>query len=447
MIKTGKAGALLYHRKALSDLPVRIIGDLMLSPSDHLSTFIESFTESAGADRNDNTFPSFSQASEDLKHIALLHDILPGHLQRIYTELHRELSHGRDYREVSLRCSVALVGTGRRRIGVIREEIVVHIIDAEDRERLGRCIHRDCKTMVAIWPGICPYIHIDCSDCPILLSAHLHTDSHRMARGVGEELLSSGIPVVYGLAGLPDCVSYKILYEDILLGAITTSYPFLDDMDLMLRNLAHSRHNAPYMERNLGRAVQGKPSTLYMPIAYMGLKRSALHLACLIGLIDDCIGFSETLLDIPYSAMGCSRDILPYIAMERELVNDLLLIGISALIVLIKIIGCTGYILDNSVMNQGCAIGHSLFYCKDRLDRIIYHLDKRCSLLCCLHILCNDSCDSIADMADLAVQQPSVIWRRLRISLPCLHVVDIGAVECRDNILDTINLHCLREID
>ena len=73
----------------------------------------------------------------------------------------------------------------------------------------------------------------------------------------------------------------------------------------------------------------------------MRLQRRALHLAGLVCSLDNSIAFTESLLHIADSTVGSGRDVVSYIPMERELVNDLTVPFIRIPVVLIKIVGST----------------------------------------------------------------------------------------------------------
>ena len=221
----------------------------------------------------------------------------------VYTKLFSQLSYSHHKAIGSLWSSISLICSCRRSIGVIDLQVILHVLHSKERKSLGTGVHRNCKCMVTIRACIGLYFHEYGCNGSILLSTHLHMDSHWMTGAVGIEFLSSGVSVVDTLSCNPCCVGCKVLHKNILLTSISSAYPGLDYMDLVFWNLADPAYNSSYMVGHLGRCMDHKSSAFHCGVAYMWFKRSVLDLAGLIGLLHYGVSFSKAFFHISDSAL------------------------------------------------------------------------------------------------------------------------------------------------
>ena len=448
MIQSRKAAALHNHCKALADLPIGIFGNLLLAPFNHFAALFNGFVQTAGADRNNIALTAFAQALEDFQHIAFFHMVLLNHILVVNAELFCKLCHCHHDAVVALRRTIALICTGRRRIGIEDLQIVGHVIDLKERKRLGAAIHRDGQAMVAVRSGVRANFHIDCRNGSVLFAAHLDSCAHGMTGGVCNKLFLTGISVVNGLAGNPRGIAGKVFDQDVLLAAVAAADSFLNDMDLILGNSADPTDNASDMVGNLRRAVENQSAALHMGIAHMRLQRCVLDLAGLVGAVYNRICLRKALLHIADAALVGCGNILTDIRTQRELIDHIALTLVTgAAIVLVQIRRSACVILDGAVMNQRSALCHGFFHGINRCLRLIYHMDQLSRFLGNFRCSCNDTRNAVADMAHLLVEQAAVMRGRFGIALAGLHIVGIRAVERGNDRGNAVQLFSLGGID
>jgi len=129
VVKSGKPAALLDHGKALADLPIRIAGNLLFAPPDHLCTLDQCLVETTGTDRHNIAFTPLSQPLENLEHVARFDLVLHGHVVVVDAKLLGKLGHAHHQCIAALWCTVALIGSGGSDIGVVGDDIKLHIVD------------------------------------------------------------------------------------------------------------------------------------------------------------------------------------------------------------------------------------------------------------------------------------------------------------------------------
>ena len=179
----------------------------------------------------------------------------------------------------------------------------------------------------------------------------------------------------------------------------------------------------------------------------MGFKRCALNLAGLVGLLDDGIGFTEAFLQRAYAAVGTGCDVVSDVSMERELVNYLSIPLIILFILLIEICGSSDDVLDLTVVDEGCALGHCLFHRQYGSQGLVSDLYEGLGLLAGFPILCHDRSNAVADMAYLTVDELPVMGAGFGVALTGRHVVDVGNVFPSDDGLDALKLFGFTGVD
>ncbi len=92
-------------------------------------------------------------------------------------------------------------------------------------------------------------------------------------------------------------------------------------------------------------------------------------------------------------------------------------------------------------------LGHRFLDGEDRFEHLVLHLDLVAGLEGLLLRLGDDRGDTVTDVADLLVEELAVVGTRLRVGLPGLHVVDIGAVLMGDDRLHPLDLQRLADVD
>ena len=434
MIQAGQTAALHNHGKALADLPIGIVGHFLLAPLDHVAALGNGLVQTAGADGHHITLTALAQTLQDLQHIAFADMILLHHGTVVNPQLISQLRHGHHDTVSTLGRTVTLIGACRRRIGVEHLQIVGHVIHGEQRQHLGAAIHGNGQAVVAEGSGIGAHFHEDRRDGTVLLTAHLHLHAHGVTGGVGIELLGAGIAVVNGLTGDPSGITGQILNKNILLAAVAAADAFLDDMDLIFRNVADPTDNTADMVRHLRGAVHHQTAVLNMGIADMGLQRRMLDLAGLIGALHDGIGLGKALFDVTDTTLVGSGNILMNIGAQRELIHDLAFALVTGqLVERRQIVGSAGIIDHFAVVDQRSALGHRLLHRIHGALRLILHLDERGGLVGDLRRAGNDAGNAVAHMTHLHVEQAAVMGRRLRVTLTGLHVMGFGGIVGRQN--------------
>ena len=448
VIQSREARALHDHGKAFADFPVRIIRHFLLAPVDHVTALPNGLIQAAGAHRNHCSLAALAQSLEDLQHIALFHMVFLHHGTVVDAQLISQLRHGHHDAVSTLGRAIALVGAGRRCVGIVHLQVVGHIVHLKQGHGLGAAIHRHRQAVVAVGASVGANLHKQGRDGAVLLAAHLHMDPHGVAGRVGVELLGPGIAVIHGLLGDPGGVAGKLLHQNVLLRAIASANTLLDNMDLILGNAANPADNAAHMVGHLGGAVQHQSAALHMGIAHMGLQGCMLNLTGLVGPLHNGIRLGKALLHITDAALIGRGDVLMNVCVQGELVNHFSLPRIALeLIVRLQVIGGSGVILHGAVVDQGRTRSHSLLHGEHRLRRLVFHLDKRRGLIGNFRCTGHNARHTVAHMADLPVKQAAVMGRRLRGTLSGLHIVHIRAVFRRDDGGHAVQLLRLAGID
>ena len=366
MIKPRKSGTLHNHGEALADLHVRIVAGLLHAPLNHVAALQNRFTQAAGADRNNISFAAFAESLQDIEHVPGFHMILQNHILVVAAELLRQFCHTRHKAERSLRSTVSLISAGRRCVGVIHLQVIGHVGAFEKRQGLRAAVHRDRQAMIAVGAGVRAHFHEDARDRTVLLAAHLHTRTHRMAGGVRDELFLPGIAAVHCPACNKGSIGRHILNQNVLLGTVTASDSCLDDMNPVLRESCHPADDSAHMERNLRRRIDSETVPLHPCKADMRLKRRLLYLAGLKGSLHDRVRLGKCLLNIPDAALVRRGNIVVDVRAERELIDHLSVSPVAGiLVVFLQIIRSTCAVFDNPVVHARSALRHRLFNRED----------------------------------------------------------------------------------
>ena len=269
-----------------------------------------------------------------------------------------------------------------------------------------------------------------------------------MTGGVGVELLGAGVAVVDGLAGDPRSVASQILHQNVLLAAVAAADTLLDDVDLIFRNAAHPADDAAHMVRHLRGAVEHQTPALDMRVADVRLERCVLDLAGLVGALHNGVRLGEALFHIADAALVGGGDVLMDVRAQRELVDDLALALVAReLIVLREVRGRARVVDDLAVVDERRALRHGLLDRVDRALRLILDLNKRGGLIGDLRRAGDDARDAVADVADLPVEEPPVMRRRLGIALTGLHIVRLRRIVRGKDGGDAGQLFCLARVD
>ena len=410
VVKAGETGALHDHGKALADLPVGILALDLLAPLYHVAALADGFIEATGTDRNDCSFPSFTKALEDLKHVAFIDMVLQHHLLVVHAQLVGKLGHGHHEAVGTLGRSVALVGACRRCVGVEDLQVVSHVVALEQRQCLGTAVHGNGKAVVAVRSGVGADLHVDTGDLSVLVSGHLHVDAHGVSCGVGDELLLTGVVAEDRTACDEGGVAGQVLDEDILLGAVATADAGLDDVYPVLGKTGDPSYDSPHMVRNLCGGVDSETAAFHPGEADVGLKRSVLDLGRLVGCLDDGIGMGESFVHVSDLTLVGGGDVLVDIGMERELVDDLSFPEVACLAVVFREVGGgSGAVFDYSVVDKRGSGSHGLFYREDCRKDFVVHLDLLHRLFGGFKGFGYDGGNTVTDVADLHVEEPSVM--------------------------------------
>ena len=219
-------------------------------------------------------------------------------------------------------------------------------------------------------------------------------------------------------------------------------------MDLVLGKASDPSDDSPHMVRNLCGGMDDQSSVLHPCKADVGLKRSVLDLACLVCGLYNGIRMCERLVHVSdLTLVGCG-DVLVDVRMERELVDDLALPGISGkLVVLIQVCRGSGPVLHNSVVDKRGSGCHGLLDREDGGKNLVLDLDLGASLFGGLEGLGDDCGDTVSDMADLHVEQSPVVRGRLGVALTGLHVMGLRSVVGCEDLHDALDLPGFRIID
>ena len=295
--------------------------------------------------------------------------------------------------------------------------------------------------MVAVRSGVGADLHVDAGDLSVLVSGHLHMYAHGVTGGVGYELLFPGVVAQNRAAGDEAGVGGDVLYQDVLLGAVASAYTRLDDVDLVLGKSRDPAHDPAHMVRNLRGGVDRKAAARHGGKADVRLKRSMLYLACLVGVLDYCIGMGECFIHVSNLALVACSNVLMDVRMERELVDYLAFARVTCfLVVVIQILGGAGAVFDYAVVDKRSSGGHGFLDGEDGRQDFVFHLDLLHRFLCCFQGFGYDGGNTVADVADLHVEESSVMGTGLGVALAGLHVVGLGRVECREDFNDTLHL-------
>ncbi len=258
-----------------------------------------------------------------------------------------------------------------------------------------------------------------------------------MTGGVGDELLLSRIPVVDRASGDEGGVGGQILHEDILLGAVTTADAGLDDVDPVLREAGDFRADPPDMVRHLGGSVEDQPPALHFCEADVWLQRRMLDLARLVRAVHHRVGLREGFVDIADASAVGGRDIPADVGAQRELVDHLAFPAVAGPpVVFVQIRRGPRVIEDRAVVDQRCAVRHRFLYGEDGRLHVVVDPDQVPGLLGDLPRLGDHRGYAVPHMPYLHIEKPAVMRRRLRFALSGLHVVDVRAVEGRDDADD-----------
>ena len=134
--------------------------------------------------------------------------------------------------------------------------------------------------------------------------------------------------------------------------------------------------------------------------------------------------------------------------MERELVYYLSFpFVIMTLVVFIKVSWSSGSVFNLSIVYQWGSFRHGLLNSEYTFQRLIFHFYKGSCLICSLRSSGHNSCNPVTYMSNLSVEKSSVMGAWLRISLTCLHIVDIRAVEGSNDFLHSVNLLSFAGVD
>ena len=116
--------------------------------------------------------------------------------------------------------------------------------------------------MVAVRTGIGVYLEVDARDGPVLLAAHLDVDAHRVPGGVRDELLLASVVIQYRSACHEGGISRQVLYEDVLLGAVSAADSGLYHVYLVFRKPRDPAHDAAHVVWDLRARVDYESAVL-----------------------------------------------------------------------------------------------------------------------------------------------------------------------------------------
>ena len=211
-------------------------------------------------------------------------------------------------------------------------------------------------------------------------------------------------------------------------------------------------HNPAHVIWHLGGRIDGQTAALHSCEADMRLQRCMLDLAGLVGSLHNSVRLCERFLHIPDAALVGRCNVVMNICAERELIDHLAFPWIlrCLIVVGIQICRCAGTVFHRTIVHGRCAFRHGFLDSQHRFQHFILDMNQILRLLGGFLCLRDNPRDPVSDMADLPVKQPPVMWRRLRIPLPRLHIVDVRTVSRRDDLHDARNLFrfsCVNRFD
>ena len=144
-----------------------------------------------------------------------------------------------------------------------------------------------------------------------------------------------------------------------------------------------------------------------------------LYLARLVCCFDHSVSLGERLVDITYAAVVRSRDVMQYVAVQRELIDHLALSLVTGElgIVFVKIVRRARVVLHSAVMHQRSPLRHGLLDRKYGPQRLVFHFDEFPCLYRFFERLSDDSGHTVADVPDFFVEKLPVMRRRFRVAL------------------------------
>ena len=264
-------------------------------------------------------------------------------------------------------------------------------------------------------------------------------DAHRVPGRVRDKLLLARV-VIKNRSSCRECgVCSKVLNEDVLLGAVSASYPGLYDVYLVLRQTRYPADDTAHVIRHLSACVDYESSVLEFRETDVCLKRRMLDLARLVCCLDHSVSLFEGLVHIAYAAVVRGRHVVEHISVQRELIYYLALSLVSRKfsVVFVKVVRGTGVVLDSSVVYQRSALCHCLLDRKYGVQRLVFDLDEVTCLYRFFERLSDDGSHTVANVSHLLVEKAPVVRRRFRLALTCRHVGDIRAVVCGYDLDDS----------
>ena len=293
--------------------------------------------------------------------------------------------------------------------------------------------------MVSVRACVGVYLEVDARNGTVLLAAHLDVDTHRVSGGVCDELLLARVVIQHRSACHECGVSGQVLYEDVLLGAVSAADSGLYHVYLVFRKPGYPAHDAAHMVWDLCARVDYESAVFKLREADVGLKRCVLYLARLVCGLDYSVSLFKGLVDIAYAAVVGSRNVMQDISVQRELIYHLALSLVSGQlgVVFVKIIRSAGVVLHFAVVDQRSSFCHCLLDRIYGLQRLVFHLDEITCLYRFFKRLSDDGGHAVAHVSYLLVDQFPVVRRGFRVALSRRHVCRVRAVVSRDDLDDS----------
>ena len=196
-------------------------------------------------------------------------------------------------------------------------------------------------------------------------------------------------------------------HDDCLLGAKSSSDPWLDDPDFRFRNFQCRRDNAPYMERDLCRTDNDQTSKfIQVCIRPERFHHRLLYLFRMVRPVNHHIGLLERSIDIA-PIFFCLGNNIPFIITTNGDAGVPVLFGMY----------------NNRII-------YSLMEIQERFLYVIFHLDHAHSLIYTCRITAGYESHRVSDIADLCIQNKPVIGTQLRIGLTSNSKPRLGDIFC-----------------
>ena len=256
-----------------------------------------------------------------------------------------------------------------------------------------------CRAVLAISARIGQRVEVDAAHDAVLRCAETDVHLHLMARRGCGLALDTAENDLGGLFRHPrderriDCADRGLLRAEAAADAR------LGDADHALRDVQRVGDDAARMEHDLGRAEHVQTAVgVDAAIGSEGLHHGLLAGAGMVNAVDHDVARAEHLVDVAAAALVVRAQIALIIRAHRR----------KALPVVL------------GVYEDGVVLGFGEV--EKRLEHLVFDLDQPHRLVHALFVLACDNRNDVADKADMAVDDQTVIRTRLGISLACLRV-------------------------